>query len=205
MDFKQLILRIVSSIIIFLHRIIRLFFSPYKTMRLIAEDDDMVQLTLIILSIGGYFYIADKLRQYEYRPLLLFGLTIIHFFITVGFFVFLRMVVKNEKTINIKPALLLFGYSLIPTLIWFLVNSWLYYLIPPPRTISFFGKGFSIFYIGFSIGVLFWKIIVVYLAVRFITRFTFFRIAYSILLYIACMIPYSLFLYSLRLFRIPFL
>lgn len=174
-------------------------------MRAISYDDDMIQLMLILLSIGGYFYIADHLRQYEHHPLLLFSLTIIHFLLTVGFFVLLRMVTTSQKSIKIKPALLIFGYTLIPTLVWFLVNSWLYYLFPPPRTISFLGKGFSLIYISFSIALLIWKVIVMYLAVRLVTRFTFFRIFYSMLLYIVCMIPYSILLYSLRLFRIPFL
>lgn len=174
-------------------------------MRAIARDDDMIQLVLIFMSIGGYFYIADTLRQYAYHPLLLFGLTIMHFLLTVGFFALLRMVTTNEKEIPIKSALLIFAYALIPTLVWFMVNSWLYFILPPPRTVSFLGKGFSILYISFSIAILIWKVITMYLAVRLVTRFTFFRIVYSMLLYIACMIPYSLFLYSLRLFRIPFL
>jgi len=205
MDFEQLLLRILLSSIIFFRRVIRLLISPYKTMRAVAKDNDIVQLVFILVSIGGYFYIADKLRQYEYRPLLLFGLTIINFLLTAGFFMLLRMIVKNETCIKIKPVLLLFGYSLIPTLLWFSFNSLLYYFLPPPRTISILGKGFSIVYISFSIGVLLWKILVMYLAVRFATRFTFFRIVYSMLIYIACVIPYAFFLYSLRLFRIPFL
>ena len=205
MDFEKILSRVGSSMIIFFHRVVRLAFSPYKTIRSIARDDDMIQLALIILSIGGYFYIADKLRQYEHHPFLLFSLTMMHFLLTVGFFTLLRMTTTNEKEIKIKPALLTFGYALIPTLVWFLTNSWLYYLLPPPRTVSLLGKGFSILYISFSIAILLWKVITMYLAVRQVTRFTFYRIIYSILLYVACMIPYSLFLYSLRLFRIPFL
>ncbi|PIZ64949.1 hypothetical protein CO051_04580 [Candidatus Roizmanbacteria bacterium CG_4_9_14_0_2_um_filter_39_13] len=204
MDF-DMISRTSSSVFLFFSRIFRLIFSPYKTMRSIAEDDDVVQLILIIVSIGGYYYIADNLRQYFHHPIVLFGLTTLHFLLTVGFFVFLRMSTKNSSQVKIKPALLLFGYALIPTLVWFLVNSWLFYLLPPPRTISFLGKGFSILYISFSLAILFWKVIVMYLAVRYVTRFTFFRIVYSMVLYLACVIPYSLFLYSLRLFRIPFL
>ena len=205
MDFEKIISRVGSSIVVFFHRVVRLALSPYKTMRSIARDDDMIQLALIILSIGGYFYIADKLRQYEHHPFLLFSLTLVHFLLTVGFFALLQMATTNEKEIKIKPALLVFGYALIPTLVWFLANSWLYYVLPPPRTVSLLGKGFSILYISFSIAILIWKIITMYLAVRLVTRFTFYRIFYSLLLYGACMIPYSLFLYSLRLFRIPFL
>jgi hypothetical protein len=50
-----------------------------------------------------------------------------------------------------------------------------------------------------------WKIIVTYLAIRFATGFRFFRITYSLILYLAAVIPYALFLYSQRIFRIPFL
>jgi hypothetical protein len=60
-------------------------------------------------------------------------------------------------------------------------------------------------YLSFSMLIFFWKIIVMYLAIRFATGFHFFRIVYSMLLYICVVIPYALFLYNLRIFRIPLL
>jgi hypothetical protein len=67
------------------------------------------------------------------------------------------------------------------------------------------GKAFSILYISFSVGMLLWKIILQYLAIRFSTKLDFYRIMFGFLFYLVMMIPYSLFLYSVKFFRIPFL
>jgi hypothetical protein len=52
---------------------------------------------------------------------------------------------------------------------------------------------------------LIWKLILFYLAVRFSSRLSFFKIFYLILLYLSIIIPYSYILYSFKIFKIPFL
>jgi hypothetical protein len=97
------------------------------------------------------------------------------------------------------------SYSLFPTLIWFTTNSVLYRFLPPPRTISILGKAFSVLFLSFSISLLVWKLILVYLAIRFSSKLNFYNIVYIILLYLCIFIPYSLLLYHLKIFRIPFI
>lgn len=205
MGFKKGFLYFFASLILFLSRCIRLIFFPYQTMRSISEDEDIIQLFFIFIGIGAYFYIADKFRQSEFHPIALFVITIINFLLTALFFILFKKFSKSPIKVKIKSGLLLFGYSLIPTLIWFLINLFLFLLLPPPRSISILGKGFSILYMCISVSILFWKVLIEYLAIRFLTGWNFFRIIYAILLYLICAIPYSYFLYNLRLFRIPFL
>ena len=174
-------------------------------MRDIAKDTDMTQVGFIFLTVGLYFYTAGAIRGNDFSSGLLFWLTVIHYVLTVTFFAIFALIAKKEKRVEITPFVLLFAYALIPTLIWFATNSLLYTLIPPPRTPSLLGKSFSLLYVSFSIGMLCWKLIVTYLAIRFATGMQFFRITYSMMLYLAAVIPYALLLYSLGIFRIPFL
>lgn len=205
MDFKRILSELVASFLFFVRRVFQLIVSPYKTLRSISHDDDILQVIYIFIFIGMYFYMAHHLREYGHGPLILFWVTVIHYLLTVSYFALFTLLSNKKHKLGIAPYLLLFAYALIPTLLWFVVTSVLYSLIPPPRTPSFLGKSFSILYVSFSLGVLMWKILVTYLAVRFATGFRFFRILYSLILYCAIVIPYSYLLYRLGVFRIPFL
>jgi len=205
MDFERILTSIFASFIIMIRRIIYLIVSPYKTMRAISTDGDILQAGIILIGVVGYFFIANKFRPYEYHPALLSFITILHILGTMSFFAIFTALSDKKKHINICSFIMLFSYALIPTLVWFVVNSWLFVFIPPPRTLSLLGKGFSIIYMSFSVALLAWKMILVYLAIRYATSFQFFRIIYSLFIYLAIIIPYSLLLYSFGLFRIPFL
>lgn len=205
MDFKNLAISFLASVFLVTQRTILLAISPYKTMRKISMETDYMQIVVIFLLICIYFFSANKFRPYDYEPGILFLLTFFHYAATVIFFYMAAIVMKKERDFTFQSFLFTFSYALIPTIIWFAVNSWLYAILPPPRTFSFMGKSFSLVYITFSTAMLAWKIILEYLAVRFATRFSFYSIVYSILFYLVAVIPYSLFMYSLRFFRIPFL
>jgi len=95
-------------------------------------------------------------------------------------------------------------YTLLPTLIWFYATLLFYFLIPPPRTTSFLGKSFSIFYIALSVSLLLWKLILVYLSIRFSLRVHLYRVIYYMLIYLVLSIPLWLFLYNNGISRVPF-
>lgn len=174
-------------------------------MRAISQDTDVMQAFIILTAVVIYFFSANNFRPYTHHPALLSFITILHILGTMLFFALFTSLSDKKKHTHMRPFFLLFSYALIPTLIWFIVNSWLFVLIPPPRTLSFLGKGFSILYMSFSVALLAWKMILIYLAIRYATGFQFFRIAYSLFIYLAIVIPYSLLLYSIGLFRVPFL
>ena len=205
MDFSRIISSFLASLFFVLQRIILLAIWPYKTMRRISEEKDYMQIFIIFLIILVYFLSANKFREFDYEPGILFILTIFHYSYTVIFFYFAAKIMKQEKNYTFESFLFTFAYALIPTIIWFSISSWIYAILPPPRTLSLLGKSFSILYISFSIALLAWKVILQYLAIRFSTKLSFYSIMYSILFYLVTIIPYSLFLYSLRFFRIPFL
>ncbi|VVA44057.1 conserved membrane hypothetical protein [Candidatus Roizmanbacteria bacterium] len=206
MDFKKILVNILSSFLIVINRFIGLIFNPYKTMRHISEEKDIYQPTLIITVIFIYFKFIYYLRDKIYPATFVYILFIINFLLTVAFFYLLsKLFTKNKKEIKLSSFIFTFVYSLFPTLIWFLSTSILYIFLPPPRTFSLMGKGFSIFFIAYSLSLLIWKLILVYLAVRFSLKQNFFRIIFMLIFYLIWFIPYSIFLYQFKLFRIPFI
>lgn len=203
MDFKDIIADLLSSFLIVFRRSLLLIISPYKTLRKISLDNDYTQIVIILGFVLGYFLWAGKLREFVVSPLIIFLFFLFNFVFTVCFFYYVsRLLTKNIKMISLVFTL---SYSLLPTLVWFTINSLFYFLIPPPRTISILGKSFSIIFVAFSISLLIWKVILFYLAIRFSTKFNFFRTIYLIILYLCIFIPYSLLLYNFKIFRIPFI
>lgn len=196
------IIRIITAFILVIRNFIFLIFSPYKTVRKISIEDDYYQLVIIFFLVFIYFKFIYYLRSDPHPATFLFIIFFINFLATTGFF---YLISKNFGKVNFRSFIFTFSYSLFPTLIWFISNSILYVLFPPPRFPSLLGKGFSIFFVTFSISLLVWKLILLYLSLRFSTKSNFFRIIYLIVLYLVWFIPYSIFLYHFKIFRIPFI
>ena len=203
MDFEKKSFGFLASLILFLKRALLLVLYPYKTMRRISRERDTTQLWIIFFFVFSYFLIADKVRLSADLFPLHFIVTMINFIFTVYFFYFLARLFSRET--SLMPFIFTLGYSLIPTLIWFFTNLILFVLLPPPRTWSLPGTLFSVIYIIFSISLLFWKLILVYLGIRFSSKLSALRIVYYLALYLCIFLPYSFFLYLMALFRIPFI
>ena len=206
MDFKKILVDFLTSFLIVCNRSIGLILDPYKTMRKISLEKDYWQSGIIIGLVFIYFKFIYYLREKMYPATFIYISFIINFLLTIIFFYFLtKLLSKNKKEISFSSFLFTFSYSLLPTLIWFLSTSILFIFLPPPRTLSLLGKGFSVFFITYSLSLLAWKIILIYLAIRFSAKQDFFRIFYMIALYLSWFIPYSIFLYQFKLFRVPFI
>lgn len=203
-----LLISFFTSLILIVRNFVFLIFSPYKTLRKISFEKDYYQPLTIFIGVFLYFKFVYFLRDKPYPATFIFLIFVINFFLTIIFFYFLTRFFdsdQNEKRITFFSFIFTFSYSLFPTLIWFLSTSILYVFLPPPRTISLLGKAFSIFFVAFSLSLLVWKLILFYLSVRFSSKQNFYRILYMIILYLVWFIPYSIFLYYLKIFRIPFI
>ncbi len=203
MDFKSIIFSFFASLFLVLQRVIHLIFFPYKTMRKISLEKDLTQVGIIFFLVLVYFLTANTFRSFDYPPLFLFFVTCIHFLMAIIFFY--GMTKFFNKDISFQPFIFTFAYTLIPTLCWFWASSFLYEILPPPRTLSILGRSFSVVYLTFSISMFIWKLILWYLAVRFSTKLAFYRIMYLMILFASIAAPYSIVLYGIKMFRIPFI
>lgn len=202
----DLIIDLTASFILVVKNFLLLIFYPYKTMRKLSLNFDYYQLVIIFFSVFAYFKWAYFLKDKPYPATLTFSVFLINLFLTLAFFWFLtKIIIKNKIKQSFKSLIYTFSYSFFPTLIWFGSVSFLYILLPPPRTTSILGILFSIFFLTFSLTILIWKIILVFLSLRFSLKLTFYQIIYFLLLYLIWFFPYSVFLYYFRLFRIPFI
>lgn len=203
MDFSAFIAAAAASFIIVARRALYLVFYPYKTMRAIAREEDALQLGIIFTLILVYYMGANMIRQFTFHPFVQFLVVLVNYGGTIAFvYTFSRLF---HREVSIRPFLFLFAYSLIPTLIWFAMNSLLYAVLPPPRNLTIMGKIFSVVFIAVSVSLLVWKVLLWYLAVRYSTHLKFYEIVFVGSIYLAFLIPYALFLYHLGLFRVPFI
>lgn len=188
----------LTSFILFLRNSFGLIFTPYATMRKISLESKRSEIIWILLLTILYFLITNTVR-----------------FWMSGFMGGLALYLVSIALLSVLPAfgtykdrckriLLTWSYTLLPTLIWFYSTLLFYFLIPPPRTTSILGKSFSIFYIAFSGSLLVWKLILMYLSIRFSLRVHLYRVIYYLLLYFALSIPLWILLYKSGISRIPF-
>ena len=203
MDSNKLAAYSLATVVLFFQRFIGLIITPYKTMRKISQDTDKSQTIFIFIIVYIYFLLMQDLKEYMYPSYIMFFIFLVNFLITVVFFRGVSWILHgNAHSIKIIHTL---AYSLMPTLIWFISNSILFVILPPPHSYTMYGKLFSIFFLSYSISLLIWKIMLFYLAIRFSTGMKFLSICYVVMLYLCIFLPATFFLYQLQIFRVPFI
>lgn len=182
--------------------------SPYATYRKLTEDDPY-QLIFIFFLCGVYFFFISPIRLHTLHPFLLtlntarlFTTSLGAYLTICGFFLLAGKVLKS--TVDLRAVLLTWGYSLIPTLVWFFVTSLFYVVLPPPRTETVLGRFASLMFISFSLSLFFWKGLLYYLTLRFALKLDLPRIAGVSMVFFPLLLAYSFYMYKLGIFRVPF-
>lgn len=205
---------IVSNLIIdgvtFGRTCIGLILRPYETYRRIIHHGKLGELVFVALFLCVYFALASVVKVAEFRPFLLTQqfLVLVLGAISGALVATLSLAVAGRMfgaRVNITALLLSWAYTLIPTVSWFFVTSFLYLLLPPPRTTSVLGVIFSLLFLIFSITLLWWKVTVSYLTIRFGLRLDLWK---SVLVAFLCAPGVAFWawsMYSLGVFKVPFL
>jgi hypothetical protein len=183
---------------------------PYQTYRTIVSHGKPGELLFIGLLLCLYFALASIVKIAAFRPFLLtqqFALLAIGAASGVGFAAtsIVLMGLLLRKTASFSAVVLAWSYTLIPTIIWFFATSMLYVLLPPPRTTSAMGILFSLLFIVFSATLLWWKVTLSYLALRFTLKLDLLQ---AILVGVGCapiMTAWAFAMYRLGVFKVPFL
>lgn len=189
---------------------IGLLTRPYETYRRIVNHGSLWELVPLAVLLSLYFAVASLVKTAAFRPYLLtkeFVLLAAAGLLTYGLTVLLLWGVSKmlKGKGNLYPFALAWGYTLIPTLVWFLGTSLLYVLFPPPRTGRPLGVLFSSLFLIFSSALFFWKVMLSYLTLRFGMRLDLVRIITAFGLVGGIMVFYSVGMYRLGIFRIPFI
>lgn len=210
MDFKDVLLCFTKLSILFLKDFWGIVNTPYKTYRSLTLRKELGETFYIFLGIFFYFAWATLLRTKSLNPLFLtFNFTkllaaaIFTFLLIILVIYFLGKVVGGKGTL--KSVFITWAFSLIPTLFWFFTTSLFYIILPPPRTTRFLGVLFSLFYIAFSVSLFFWKGLLYFLTLRFSLKLDLSRIIFISAILLPLGILYSVLMYRLGIFRIPFI
>jgi multidrug transporter EmrE-like cation transporter len=202
--------QLVVSGVWFGRSLIGLVLRPYETYRRIIDRGSLWELGYIGVLLAVYFSVAALVRIEAFRPFLLtaqfvkLGVGVGATFLFTGTLLWLVSRRVGGKG-SFRPLLLGWGYTLIPTLVWFLGTSLSFVVFPPSRTTTPQGILLSIVYLIFSAVLFFWKVTLGYLTIRFGMRLDFIKIVQVALLCAPVIGLYSVGMYALGIFRVPFL
>jgi hypothetical protein len=206
-----LLAKFLRFAVLFLRTSFGVINNPYVTFRGLAlKAEEIGETVFIYVLCFIYFVWVTLIRTVPRNPFVLsIKLNLLLLGAGIGIAGLLLVlyamahVVKNKG--SLKTLFFLYSYTLLPTLFWFAVTSAMFLFFPPPRTPSIFGKALSVLYIAFSIAVLFWKLILYYLTLRFTFRMNMFGIIRVSFVAFPTVIVYAIIMYRFGIFRIPFL
>lgn len=189
---------------------IGLIVRPYETYRRIIDKGSVWELAFIALLVIIYFSLASLVRIAAFRPFLLTKQFILlsaaalatYALVVVVVWLVGRRVGGRGTLGGIARG---WGYTLLPTVCWFLATSLLYVLLPPPRTTSIAGVAFSVLFLVFSATLFFWKLTLGYLTLRFGLKLDLARILAVVGITSPIVGAWSYGMYRLGIFTVPFI
>jgi hypothetical protein len=174
------------------------------------EKSSLWELFPLGVLVGLYLAISSLVKTAAFRPFVLTR----HFIKTSGSvvvtFLFVTVLLWGVARLwggrgAYKHIVLGWAYTLIPTCCWFFFTSILYMVLPPPRTTQMTGVSLSVVFLTISAVLLFWKIILGYLTLRFGMKMDLVKILLTVCVVAPIIGLYSVGMYRLGIFRIPFL
>lgn len=206
----EILTTLLFSAVGFSRRVWGIIAKPYTTYREISVNPKPFELIYIGLLCLCYFALASVIRVSSFRLHLLtkefvvLGIgACIGFIVMVAFLKGVRVVLRGKG--SFWGVITGWGYTLVPTVLWFFLTSILFVLFPPPRTESIKGITFSVFYLLITIVLLFWKIELYYLTIRFGMKFDLGRIIIVTIVLVPVVVLYTISMYRWGIFRVPFL
>jgi hypothetical protein len=201
---------LVVGCVTFFQNMIGIVTRPYETSRKIANTARITELPMLAIILMTYFAVSSLVKTAAFRPYLLTKQFVVlcsgaGLLYLVAVFVLWKASIIVGGIGGLRRIAVSWAYTLIPTVVWFLITSLLFVILPPPRTSSIQGIVFSILYLVFSITLLFWKIILAYLAIRFSMKLDLIRILGASIIASPFIMAASICLYRFGIFRVPFL
>ncbi len=202
--------QLLGAVISFGRNAVGVVTRPYETYRTIVERAKCWELLCVAGLIAGYFTLASLVKVAAFHPFLLtrefmvlLGAAVVSYGVVVGLLWIVGRLVGGKGTL--AGLACGWGYTLLPTVIWFFTTSALFLLLPPPRTTSVAGIVFSGLFLVFSVTLLFWKLMLGYLTLRFGLKLDLARILVVAGIVVPVLGIYSVGMYRLGIFRVPFL
>ena len=189
---------------------IGLITRPYETYRKLIERGRAGELFFVAALLLFYFALASLVKVAAFRPFLLTKqFLVLGLGAGSGALLSILLISVFGKIlgapVRVGSVVMAWAYTLLPTVIWFLATSLLYVILPPPRTASFAGMLFSMLFLVFSATLLWWKVTLVYLTLRFTLRFDLGKCLLVSLFSAPFLVAWSVMMYTLGIFKVPFI
>lgn len=190
---------------------IGLIHRPYQTFRDLALKKPYEQLFFIALAISIYLVLSTMAKGsllanpfFLTKSLIKVGLAIALTYLLAALVIFLTSNFFSKQG-KLSSFMLLWAFTLLPTLSWFLITTLLYAFLPPPRTLSIKGQLFSILFMTFSFACFFWKGILYYLSLRVGLHLETRQITAVSTIVLPLIFLYAILMFKLRIFGVPFI
>jgi len=199
------------SLEILLKNILGTFTHPYLTWKHISREKYILPSLLMLIISLLVFSLRAPLKEglpdsaYTAIATIFINLTtsILGFsLISITIYILARKFQSTASFITLSST---WSYTYIPTIIWFLATQSAYLIIPPPRSASIPGILFTILYLAFSISLLTWKILLLWLTFQVTAQLKPLLAIISTIITTIVVIVYSYFLFRTHLWGIPFL
>ena len=201
---------LIVGAIAFGRHVVGIIVRPYETYRHIIDHGESAEFGYLALVLAGFFATAATVKTASFRPFLLTRQFLVlgsatgaTFLLAVSLFWLFGRMFGGSGTF--KGFSLGWAYTLMPTLVWFWMTSLLYVFFPPPRTQQPLGMAFSFVYLFVSAILLLWKVILSYLSLRFGLQLGLGKILGLSAVVLPILVGYSVGMYKLGIFRIPFI
>lgn len=202
--------QLIVSAALFGKHVVGIVVRPYETYRKLVERGGVWELVYVFALAAVYFALASLVRVDAFRPFLLTkqfvvlggGGAAIFILATLVFWI-VGNILGGKGTYH--KLVLCWGYTLIPTVCWFLMTSLLYVVLPPPRLDSLKGNAFSLLFLIVSCTLFFWKAVLYYLTLRFALRLDFVKITVVTVVSMPIFVGVSVWMYRMGIFRVPFI
>ena len=186
--------QLIISGIAFGRNTIGLVVRPYETYRRIVDRGSVWELVYIAILAMAYFSLASLVKVAA--AMATYALVVAAVWV-VG-----QRIGGRGRLGGIALG---WGYTILPTILWFLTSSLFYVVLPPPRTTSVAGIAFSALFLIFSATLFFWKLTLGYLTLRFGLKLDLARIVVVVAIVGPIVTVWSYGMYRLGIFRVPFL
>lgn len=201
----------LQFIYLLLQNIIGVALWPYATYFKLTHEKTPSMGIVFLLLVPLYVVVATIIKNGLFHTDLLFILSTFFrytfaiwttFLLSfVGFLILAELLKKTGRNLTIFT---LWAFSYLPTYLWFSVTALLYFLLPPPRTLSLLGQSFSAAFIAFSLFVLLWKLLLYYLTLRVGLKMTLFETVLASVFLFPLFSLFSFVSYKMGIFRVPF-
>lgn len=201
---------ILSSGIQFGRRSIGCVVRPYQTYREIRHGVTMWEIGYVVVLILVYFGLVSMGKTNAFNPLILskqfiklaVGASVTSVsVVTILYFLGAQI----GKPVRVDRLATMWGYTLLPTLAWFVMTAAMTWIFPPPRSETVLGISLSMVYLVATLVFFFWKGELYFLTLRFGLGFDLKRIIGVSIGLLPLYMVLSVLLYRLGIFGVPFL